>query len=312
LYKGKSIGVVVPAYNEETLIRPTLETVPGYVDRVYAVDDGSIDGTLGVIEDVASRDQRIVVIKHNPNRGVGAAIVSGYKRSLEDGVDVVVVMAGDNQVDPGRIPDLLDPIVEGRADYAKGNRLMSEEYWRGMSGWRTFGNMMLTFLTKLASGYWQIIDPQNGYTAISRKALSMIPLDRVFTYYGYCNDLLVKLNVYGFRVVDVQMPARYGREKSKIRYGSYILRVSWMLLGDFFWRLKMKYVVLSFNPVVFFYLMGLVITPLSIVFGVYSLHYYFVQGGPLFIRAALSLLLFIVGIQFLFFAMLFDMQNEKQ
>jgi hypothetical protein len=140
---------------------------------------------------------------------------------------------------------------------------------------------------------------------------SMEDLDGVFTYYGYCNDLLVKLNVYGFRVVDVQMPARYGNEKSKIRYGAYILRVSWMLLGNFFWRLKMKYVVLSFNPIVFFYLMGLVITPLSIVFGVYSLHYYFVQGGPLFIRAALSLLLFIVGVQFLFFAMLFDMQNER-
>ncbi|MFH2112161.1 MAG: glycosyltransferase family 2 protein [Candidatus Bathyarchaeota archaeon] len=311
MYKDLVVSVVVPAYNEESLIGETLGSIPGYIDHVFVVDDGSGDGTWEIILECQGKDPRIVSLQHEKNRGVGAAIITGYRKALEDGVDVAVVMAGDNQMDPGHIPDLLDPIVEGRAVYSKGNRLMSEEYRRGMSRWRTLGNMMLTFLTKLASGYWQIMDPQNGFTAISRRALEALDLDRVYAYYGYCNDLLVKLNVYGFKVLDVQIPARYGNERSKIRYASYIVRVSWMLLRNFFWRLKMKYVILSFNPVVFFYLAGLMITPVSIVFGVYSLHYYFVQGGPLFIRAALSLLLFIVGMQFLFFAMLFDMQNDR-
>ena len=311
LYRGLRVAVVVPAYNEETLIGDTLAGIPELVDRVYAVDDGSTDGTGRVIEEYAGMDPRVEAVVHEVNSGVGAAIITGYRRVLEDGVDVAVVMAGDDQMDPAHIPMLLDPIVDGRADYTKGNRLMSEEYRRGMSAWRIFGNMLLSFLTKLASGYWQLIDPQNGYTAISRRALETIPLDKVFTYYGYCNDLLVKLNVYGFRVVDVQMPARYGDERSKIRYGAYIVKVSWMLLRNFFWRLKMKYVVLSFNPIVFFYLLGIVIVPISMGFGVYSLYYKFVMGRDLFIRAALSLLLFIVGIQFLFFAMLFDMQNER-
>lgn len=311
MYEGRVVSVVVPAYNEVKLICETLGSVPGYVDHIYAVDDGSGDGTWEAILGCVERDPRVVPLRHERNMGVGAAIVTGYRRSLVDGVEVAVVMAGDNQMDPSRIPDLLEPVVSGRADYAKGNRLMSAEYRRGMSRWRFLGNAVLTFLTKLASGYWHVIDPQNGFTAISRRALEALDLGDVYTYYGYCNDLLVKLNVYGFRVVDVQIPARYGDERSKIRYPTYILRVSMMLLRGFFWRLKMKYVVLSLNPVVFFYLAGLVITPLSVVFGVYSLHYHFVQGGPLFIRAALSLLLFIVGMQFLFFAMLFDMQSEK-
>jgi hypothetical protein len=148
---------------------------------------------------------------------------------------------------------------------------------------------MLTFLTKIGSGYWQMMDPQNGYTAISKSALGRIKLDSIYPYYGYLNDILVKLNVYdGYRVVDVVMPARYGGERSSIKYSKYIVKVSWMLLRDFFWRLKMKYVVLSFHPLVLF-------------------------GGDLFVRGALSLLVFILGVQFLLFAMLFDMQvNERE
>jgi len=311
MYKGYNVGVVVPAYNEEDLIGVTLSGIPEYIDHVYVVNDGSLDDTLAVIRDQQGRDPRIVIINHEENKGVGAAIVSGYKRAVEDEVKITVVMGGDNQMDSKYIPDLIDPIVSGQADYTKGNRLMSKEFRKGMSRYRTLGNMILTFLTKIASGYWNIIDPQNGYTAISLKALETINLDSVFTYYGYCNDLLVKLNVYGFKVLDVQMPAKYGDEKSKIKYGEYILKVSKMLLDNFFWRLKMKYVVLSFNPIVFFYLMGMIITPISILFGGYSLYYKFILGEDLFIRLALSMLLFIIGIQFLFFAMLFDMQSQQ-
>ena len=311
MYREHKIGVVVPAYNEEMLIGETLNNIPAYVDKIYVVDDGSTDKTVEVVREFAENDGRIILIRHEENKGVGAAIVSGYKKALEDGMDIVAVMAGDNQMDPAFLPSLLDPIIEGKADYAKGNRLLSPEYRRGMSKWRFFGNSILTFLTKMASGYWQLMDPQNGYTAISGQALERINLDLIYPWYGYCNDLLVKLNVYGFRVVDVPHPARYGKEKSKIRYSKYIPKVSWLLLKDFFWRLKMKYVVLSFHPLVFFYLFGIILGVLGFLGGIYSLYYKFVLGGSIFVRGVLSLLIFIIGLQFLLFAMLFDMQQEN-
>lgn len=310
MYREHRIGVVVPVYNEQELIGETLSSIPDYVDRIYAVDDASKDGTADIIRKCNENDERIVLIKHERNKGVGGAIVSGYKKALEDGIDIAAVMAGDNQMDPEQLPNLLDPIVEGRADYTKGNRLLSPEYRRGMTKWRFFGNSLLTLLTKIVSGYWQLMDPQNGYTAISKNALERISLDAIYPWYGYCNDLLVRLNVYGFRIRDIVMPAKYGREKSGIKYSVYIPKVSWMLLKDFFWRLKMKYVVLSFHPLVFFYLFGIILTPLGLLGGLWSLYYKFVQGGPLFIRATLSLLVFMIGIQFLLFAMLFDMQVD--
>jgi glycosyltransferase involved in cell wall biosynthesis len=304
--------VVVPAYNEERLIRPTLETIPGFVDVVYAVDDGSVDTTVSVMREIAEKDSRIVIVEHGENCGVGAAIITGYKRCVVDDVDLAVVMAGDHQMDPKYIPDLLDPLVDDRADYTKGNRLIGSEYREGMSRWRFLGNAILTFLTKLSSGYWKLMDPQNGYTAINREALETIDWDDVFTYYGYCNDILVRLNVYGFRVRDVNIPARYGDEKSKIRYAPYILKVSGLLWRNFFWRLKEKYLILSFNPLVFFYFFGILLTPIGFGLGVWSIYLWLTQGMALFIRASLSTLIFIVGLQFLLFAMLFDMQMEQR
>lgn len=180
-----------------------------------------------------------------------------------------------------------------------------------MSKWRTLGNVILTFLTKMASGYWHLMDPQNGYAAISKNALERLNLDSLYPRYGYCNDLLVKLNVYGFRVMDVIMPAKYGKEKSKIRYGNYIPKVSWLLLKDFFWRLKMKYIWLSFHPLVLFYILGFILVPIGVLGGLYSLYFKFILGDSLFIRGVLSLLVFIIGMQFLFFAMLFDMQANN-
>ncbi len=309
-YKDKRIGVAVPAYNEEKLIGNTLSTIPDYVDKVYVVDDCSTDRT-GEIAKGFAKDPRFVYIRHEVNKGVGAGIISGYKRAMEDEMDIVAVMAGDNQMDPDQLPSLLDPIVEGKADYTKGNRLLNSEFRKGMSKWRTLGNSILTFLTKVGSGYWHITDPQNGYTAISKKGLERVDPGTIYPWYGYCNDLLVRLNVYSLGVQDVIMPARYGEEKSKIRYGKYIPKVSWLLLKDFFWRLKMKYVIFSFHPLVLFYMLGILLTPIGLFGGLYSLYFKFVLNGSIFIRGALSMLLFIIGLQFLLFAMLFDMQNSN-
>lgn len=311
LYCGHRVAVVVPAHNEELLIGDTLAGIPDFVARVYVVNDNSTDRTQEIVEYYASHDPSIIPIWHEENKGVGAAIVTGYKKALADGMDIVAVMAGDDQMDPAFLPELLDPIVEKKCDYTMGNRLISPAYRKGMSTWRFIGNAILTMLTKIASGYWQMMDPQNGYTAISARALERISLDDVYPRYGYCNDLLVKLNVNTFRVINVPHPARYGKEKSGIKYSTYILKVSWLLLRDFLWRLRMKYVVLSFHPLVFFYVAGAAFSLVGIGGFLYSLYYKFVLGHPIFVPLTLSLLVFGFGLQALFFAMFYDMQQEK-
>ncbi len=246
MYHGKSIGVVVPAYNEEMLISKVIESMPDYVDKIYVIDDGSTDKTF-ITTTKFSHDPRLKVTRHLHNKGVGAAIITGYKNALNDQMDIAAVMAGDNQMDPINLYKLLDPLVEGTADYSKGDRLSKPELTKGMSRWRKFGNTILTRLTRISSGYWNIRDLQNGITAVSREVLSRVDLDKVYPRYGYCNDLLTKLNVLNVRVKDVQIPARYGQEKSKIRYGNYIRKVSFLLLKNFFWRIAQKYLVPHFR-----------------------------------------------------------------
>lgn len=312
MYKGQKVAVVVPAYKEEILIVPTLRSIPDYVDQVYVVDDGSPDRTGALIDECALTNPRIVPIHHPHNKGVGGAIISGYKQALSDGIDIVAVMAGDNQMDPSFLPELLDPVALGSVDYAVGNRLINEKFRQGMSKWRFVGNSVLTLLTKIASGYWQLMDPQNGYTAISRRALETISLDAIYPRYGYCNDLLVWLNTFGFRVRNVPHPARYGIERSKIKYSTYIIRLSWLLLNAFFWRLKTKYVLLSFHPLVFFYLFGFFFSFIGILFGIYAIYFKFLLDYAIFVPAVVSVILFALGVQFVLFAMLFDMQEEQK
>ncbi len=239
MYKGKQIAVVVPAYNEEKLIAETITSIPDYVDRVYVVNDASRDGTAEIASGFL--DGRVNLIHHYHNLGVGAAIITGYEAALDDGMDIAAVMAGDNQMDPAYLPQLLDPLIEGVADYSKGDRLSFNHHTRGMSLWRRLGNFLLKWLTCVATGDFALSDPQNGYTAISRAALSHLPLHLIYRGYGYCNDILVRLAAYGYRVKDVPMPARYGMEQSKIRYHKYIPRVSWLLLRSFVWRTRMRF-----------------------------------------------------------------------
>lgn len=313
MYKEKKIAVVIPAYNEEKLILKTLESVPDYVDKVYVVNDYSTDKTQESIESYLPKDSRVISIIHEINKGVGAAIVSGYKASLEDGYDITVILAGDYQMDTRFFVGVIDPVINGIADYTVGNRFSGDrDHYKGMTKWRFFGSSILTLLNKIASGYWQLMDPQQGYCAISRRALAAIDLDSVYPRYGYCNDILVKLNVCGFRVKNVPIKVRYGEEKSKIRYGNYIRTVSMMLLRNFIWRMKMKYIIHGFHPLVFYYFFGTIFSVIGVIGGIVTLIEKFVFGyNILFVHGMLSLLMFTLGMMFLFFAMVFDMQAEN-
>ena len=241
MYKGKKIGVVVPAYNEERFIEAVINTIPDFIDRIYVVDDASTDDTYKIASNIERQNGKLLVVKHKENRGVGAAIATGYKKALAEDIDIAVVMDGDNQMDPAQLPNLLTPIVEGNADYTKGDRMSRVGYSQGMTRWRRFGNWLLKWLTRIASGNYKIMDPQNGYTAMTQKVLRQIKLDSIYPYYGCYNDILVKLSVTGVRMVEVPIPARYQGEKSKIKYSRYIPKVSWLLLKSFLWRLRVKY-----------------------------------------------------------------------
>ena len=220
-------------------------------------------------------------------------------------------MAGDNQMDPEQLPRLIMPIMDGKADYTKGNRLISKDFRSGMSVWRSAGNAMLTLITKIGCGYWHIVDPQNGYTAISRNALEVMDLDAIFPYYGYCNDMLIKLNTFQMRVMDVVMPARYGMEKSKIKYSKYIMKVAPMIFRGFLWRLKTKYVILDFHPLVFFYLASMVLVPVGVLFGMWIFYHKWNRIPVSANFPLLDVFILIMGLQFLLFAMLFDMQADN-
>lgn len=310
LYEYK-IAAVIPAYNEQLLIRATVEGVPDYISRIFVINDASIDNTAQILESI--KDPRLYVITHKVNQGVGAAILHGYKHSLKENMDIAVVLGGDNQMNPAQLPKLIMPIINNEADYTKGNRLFSKELRVGMSQWRFFGNWMLTFINKIASGYWHIMDPQNGFTAISKKALIGMELDTLFTYYGYCNDILVKLNTFGYRTMDIVMPSRYGNEKSSIKYGKFIFRVSFMLFKKFLWRLKMKYIILNFNPLIFFYALGMIILPITLLFTFYLFTTKFLLGWTVSPTSIiLNMILWITGIQFIIFAMLFDMKESDK
>jgi glycosyltransferase involved in cell wall biosynthesis len=307
---GKSVAVVVPAYREAQLIGVTLRGVPAFVDRVYVVDDASDDGTAEAAR--ALGDSRVEVLRHEQNGGVGASIVTGYKRALADGVDVTAVMAADNQMDPEDLEQLVRPVAAGDVDYAKANRLVSGEAWQVIPRSRYLGNAVLSLLTKIASGYWHVADSQSGYTAISRDTLAALDLDRVYRKYGFPNDMLVHLNVYNARVRDFASRPVYGvGERSGIKIRSVVPRISWLLLKGFLWRLREKYVIRDFHPLVFFYALGIVMTLVGLVLGIVETVLR-IGGNDVSVgTVVLVALLLIAGSQFTLFAMWFDMETNK-
>ncbi len=236
MYKGLRVAVVVPAYNEADNLQQTLATIPAYVDHVLVVDDGSADQTSTVAAEHARPG--VEVLRHLRNLGVGAAVATGYRRALVLDSDVAVVMAGDGQMDPADLPTLLQPILEGHADYVKGNRFANREVWRTMPRLRLIGNIALSLLTRLTAGYPKLFDSQCGFTAATKKALGAIDLDGLFPRYGYPNDLLARLWVGGARVQDVPVRTIYGAAwRSGISLRTAIYPVLFVVLRALPWRL---------------------------------------------------------------------------
>src|ERR687898_794384 len=307
---GKRVAVVVPAHDEELLIAETVRGIPDFVDRIYVVDDASHAATAERARGLG--DPRVEVISHERNAGVGAAIVSGYKRALAEGAAATAVMAGDNQMDPAELMSLLRPVLDGEVDYAKANRLFTGEAWRLIPRTRYLGNAVLSLLTKIASGYWHVADSQTGYTAISGAMLAQLDLDKVYPGYGFPNDMLVHLNVWNARVRDFPSRPVYGvGEQSGIRLRKVVPRISWLLVKGFFWRLREKYVIRDFHPLVFFYAFGILMTAVGLVLGVVEAILRLMGNEITTPTIVLVALLLISGSQFTLFAMWFDMESNK-
>lgn len=312
MYKRKNIAVIIPAHNEANQIEKVIQSMPDYVDKMVIIDDKSKDKTVDLIKRCQGNNDKIVLIQHTKNQGVGGAIATGYKWTKNNKVDIAVVMAGDGQMDPDDLPNILDPIITGEVDYTKGNRLFTGEAYRKIPNIRYFGNSILSLLTKIASGYWHIADSQSGYTAMNKKVLNTIDWDKMYKRYGQPNDLLVRLNIYNFKVKDVPINPVYNRgEKSGIKLNKVIFSMSWLLLKLFLWRLKEKYIIRDFHPLIFFYFIGFIFSVGTITLFLRLSYLWIMNGRIPPINALATVFCFMSAALFTLFAMWFDMENNK-
>jgi glycosyltransferase involved in cell wall biosynthesis len=312
MYKNKSICVVIPAFNESTQIGKVIDSMPRFVDKIVIVDDLSKDNTIEVVERYQQSDDKVILLKHDKNLGCGGSLATGYKWAKEQNYDVAVRMDGDGQMDPDDLSSILDPVVEEKADYSKGNRLFTGEAYKEIPKVRYFGNAFLSLLTKIASGYWHVADFQSGYTAINKHALHTIDWDGMYKRFGQPNDLLVRLNVYNFRVSDIPVKPLYNiGEKSGMNIFKVIFTISWLLMTLFFWRMKEKYIIRDFHPLIFFYTLGGLFSIITIILFIRLFWvWYFTSHLPP-INALAAMFSFMSASLFTLFAMWFDMEANK-
>ena len=265
----RGVAAIVPCYRVRRHIDAVVAGLLAHVDHVYVVDDGCPDGT-GVHVRATCDPARVTVLEHRRNEGVGAAVLTGYRRARDDGYEILVKVDGDDQMDPRYIGALVAPIIEGRADYAKGNRFFDPRALAVMPPLRRLGNAVLSLFSKLSSGYWDIMDPTNGFTAIHAAVLRWLPLDRIERRYFFECDMLYRLGCVRAVVVDVPMPARYGDEQSNLDVGRAAIEFSGKHVARFFRRIVYAYFLRGFNAGTVLLLFGLPLLAFGIGYGAFK------------------------------------------
>ncbi len=255
----KSISVIIPAYNEELLIEKTINTMPDEADILIIVNDASKDNTKKVVENLQKTNEKILLINHDKNEGVVSALITGYKKSLELNYDISVVMPGDAQALPKDFLNIVNPVANDLVDYSKGNRLKHKDVKKIMPRYRLIGNTLLTLFTKFASGYFHIMDPQMGYTALKNNMLKKIEIDNLIRRYGYPGHLLHMLNIEDARVCDVDITPHYGEEKSGLRLWNILPKLFFLLIYLFFRRVFKKFITRNLSPAGISYLLSFII-----------------------------------------------------
>ncbi|MDY0004801.1 MAG: glycosyltransferase family 2 protein [Polyangia bacterium] len=312
MFRNLSLAIVVPARNESSQLGGVLGELPAFVDRIFVVDDASTDDTRSLAQAAARSDPRLRLLEHSRRRGVGGAISTGYAAALAEGFDLVAVLAGDGQMDPADLPALLGPLVEGRADYVKGNRFTFPGGLARIPGLRRAGGFLLSALTKIVTGYWHVSDSQCGYTAITREALATVDLERLYKGYGVPNDLLARLNAAEMRVAEVPVVPRYGvGERSKMRIPGVVLPILFMLWRAFVRRLWQRYMLSSGHPVVFVYLLSFLSLTLSTGLGIYILARYLATGWVMKAALIVGTAAAILGVQLLVSGFSMDQEANR-
>lgn len=319
IYTGKmkkeiimpSFAIVIPAYRANNTIQDVIEKIPNWIDHIIVVDDCSPDNTYDVVQSIAN--PKIKLLKHYMNRGVGGAMKTGYQKALDLQADIIIKMDSDGQMDPQFLDRLISPIIKRKADYSKGNRFLRGRELQRMPAIRRIGNLGLSFLTKLASGYWNVFDPTNGYTAITKSALSMFDFDHLAERYFFESSMLLELCLHRIVVKDVSIPAIYEDEKSSLSPGKSLLEFPPKLFRGFVRRIFIQYFLVDFSAVSLLLIFGIFTFLFGVIWGI--IHW--VRSSHLNVVAStgtvmLAVLPIILGVQFLLQALILDTQNTPK
>jgi dolichol-phosphate mannosyltransferase len=263
------IAVVIPCYKVKQQISDVITRTVSLVDKIYVVDDACPEGTGKYVEENFSSPD-IHVIYHAKNRGVGGAVKSGYSKALEEGATVIIKLDGDGQMDPAIIPRLIDPILNKTADYVKGNRFYDLAFLQKMPALRKIGNSALSFVNKMSSGYWNVMDPTNGYTAISRTALEQLPLEKIDNRFFFESDMLFRLNIIRAVVIDIPMKAVYKNEKSNLRIWRVLFQFPFKYANRLIKRIFYNYFLRDFNVGSLELVIAIVLSLFGLIFGFFK------------------------------------------
>lgn len=312
-FPTNGIVTVIPAYRVQDTIEDVLRNLPDYIKHIIVVDDASPDSTADLVADLAQKDIRLTLIRHSQNQGVGGAMITGFRKALELGAQIVIKLDGDGQMDPAHIPALVTPLILGKADYAKGNRFRDFVSLRNMPFIRRVGNLGLSFLTKAATGYWNIFDPTNGYFAIRAEVLEQLPLNQIDKRYFFETSLLANLYLINALVMDMPMPARYGNEMSHLSIRRSLFEFPVKLFSTFMRRILLKYYIYDFSIISLYIVTGIPLLLFGFIFGTVKWIQYASQNIPAPTGTVmLPTLCVILGIQIMLSAVEIDMKSTPR
>lgn len=308
MFNDKRIAVVIPSYKVAKHIEEVVRSLPTFVDHIIVVDDACPQHSGKIIKELGL--PKVTVVEHEYNMGVGGAVLTGYQEAFRLQCDVIVKVDGDGQMDPAYVETMIRPIVEEKADYTKGNRFTDFNALKNMPRIRLFGNSLLSFMVKLSSGYWNVMDPTNGFTAIDSESARRLEFKKIAKRYFFESDMLIHLNIMNGVVRDVPIPARYGEEESSLSISKVLFSFPQKLFFGLGKRIFMKYFIYDFNMASVYLLFGLPMFVFGVLFGLY--HWYLGVSGNIDTPTGtvmLSVLPIILGVQFLLQAVSIDIQN---
>lgn len=312
MWNEAKITVVIPCYKVAAHIESTVCSLPDWVDQVVLVNDCSPDNSLELLSNLAEKYPKITVLSNVVNMGVGGAMIIGFRHALQTETDIIVKMDGDGQMNPAFLPNLLLPLCNKQAEYAKGNRFNDFEALKNMPASRRFGNLGLSFLIKAASGYWDVFDPSNGYFAIAKDTLKRLDLNKLAPRYFFESSLLIELYYTGARIQDVPMPAIYGEEVSNLSVTKTLFGFPPKLLKAFFRRVLLSYFIYDFSITSIYMLAGLPLFLYGLIYGIVKwVHFASLDVPAPTGTVMLAVLPFILGFQMLLSAVQHDIDSRN-